>query len=78
MGIIDHIIDRAIWGEIFNGSAPKHPAKEEYYVQAAKQLNIDPPTFDKAEQSYKVIDSSKIIEQFDYKFKYLDPFEFPL
>lgn len=78
MGMIDYVINRSIWGEIFNGSAPNHPTKKEYYTFAAKKLNIDPPSFDEKKQSYKIIDSSKIIEEFDYKFNYSDPFDFPL
>lgn len=77
IGIIDSIINRSIWGETFNGSAPVHPTKKEYYTYAAEKLNVEPPTFNDKNQSYKIIDSKKISEQFDYTFKYSDPFDFP-
>lgn len=77
MGTIDFMINGSIWGEIFNASAPTHPAKEDYYVHAAKQLNVEPPTFKDESQSYKIIDSTKLIKEYGYSFKYLDPYIFP-
>jgi|SRR5690554_730399 len=78
MGIIDHIINNSIWGEIFNASTQEHPSKKEYYTYAAKQLNIDPPVFNDKSQSYKTINSDKLIKKFGYTFKYADPFDFPI
>lgn len=78
IGIIDHIIDNSIWGEIFNGSTAVHPTKKEYYTFAAKKLNIEPPTFDDKNNDYKIINGSKIVEQFGYSYKYNDPFDFPM
>ncbi|PWH85549.1 Rossmann-fold NAD(P)-binding domain-containing protein [Brumimicrobium oceani] len=77
IGIIDHIINNSIWGEVFNGSATVHPTKKEYYTFAAKQLNIEPPTFDGENKDYKIIDGNKIAEKFGYEYKYANPFDFP-
>ncbi len=78
IGIVDHILDRSIWGETFNGSAPIHPTKKEYYTYAAKELKIEPPKFDDKSIAFKIIDSNKIIEEFGYTFVHPDPFDFPL
>ena len=77
MGMIDYIIDRSIWGEIFNGSAPKHPTKKEYYTHAAQGLNIEPPTFELEKENSKTINSNKIIKEYGYVYTYADPFDFP-
>ena len=78
MGIIDHIIDSSIWGEIFNASAAKHPSKEEYYTFAAEKLKIEPPTFNSKPQAYKIIDGEKLVKKFGYSYAYDDPHSFPL
>lgn len=78
MGVINHIVDNEIWGESFNASAPIHPTKKEYYTQAANQLGIEPPKFIEDNKDYKIIDSSHLIEEYNYEFKYLDPLTFPL
>lgn len=77
MGIIDHVIIHSIWGEIFNASAPKHPLKKDYYKFSAHQLNLEPPVFNGVPKKFKIIDSSKLTRQFNYSFKYLDPYIFP-
>ena len=74
MGIIRQIIDQDRWGETFNACADQHPAKEDFYSTAAQRLGFDPPHFAATEDdSYKVVDSTKLREQLNYQFKHPDP-----
>ena len=74
--IIGQIMEQEAWGEVFNACADKHPAKEDFYGAAARQLGFDPPRFEATEEdSYKVVDSSKLKERLNYRFQYADPTE---
>lgn len=72
--IIVKILEQNVWGETFNACADEHPAKEDFYQEAAQQLGFDPPQFAATEEdAYKVVDSTKLKETLDYQFKYPDP-----
>lgn len=43
--LIMTILDRAYWGEIFNGVYPLHPKKRDYYTAEAKKRGIPPPKY---------------------------------
>lgn len=63
---------------IFNMVAPHHPIKKDIYFKNAREFNFSRPSFDiSARENYKIVDSRKIIETFDYQFKYPDPLNFP-
>ncbi len=74
IAIIMEILEKEVWGETFNACADAHPTKEEFYGEAARQLNFDPPQFAATEaDAYKVVDSSKLKEALNYQFKHPDP-----
>ena len=74
IAIITEILEQNVWGEVFNACADEHPAKEEFYGEAARQLNFDPPKFAAtAADAYKVVDSTKLRRMLNYRFKYPDP-----
>lgn len=76
IGIIQKIIEKEITGEIFNGVSDGHPPKKMYYPAAAKELEMEPPTFkeDKNEK-YKVVSNRKVKQMLNYKFKYPNPMD---
>jgi nucleoside-diphosphate-sugar epimerase len=70
IGIILKIIASDSWNETFNGVAPFHPSREEYYTQKAIEKNLTPPKFNHEKESFKkVISSAKIEMVLDYCFE---------
>jgi len=74
INIIRKIIEKNLWGQIYNACADMHPQRKDYYVNAAKNLGITPPDFiESDEYSYKIINSDKLKEELDYSYLYPDP-----
>ncbi len=71
IGMIKHIIQNGIWGETFNGAAPTHPAKMDFYDLASLKLNHKNANFVVEKNSYKVVNSEKIMN-YGYEFKHPD------
>lgn len=44
--IINHIIKKEAWGQIFNAAYPDHSPKEDYYTKIAKEKDLNIPNFD--------------------------------
>ena len=49
IGLVRFLADQAPWQNIYNGVAPWHPTKQEFYEQAAKEMQLPSPKF--AEES---------------------------
>lgn len=74
--LITQIIEKNIWGEVFNASSDKHPTRKEYYTKAANQIGLAPPSFIEEENvKFKLIVSEKIKNRLNYSFIYPDPME---
>jgi len=74
IGIIKAILEKQVWGEVFNACADHHPARKEFYSQAARMLNLEVPLFSNADESRnKVVNCDKIKAQLNYNFVYPDP-----
>jgi nucleoside-diphosphate-sugar epimerase len=74
IAIIIKILEQNTWGETFNACADEHPAKEDFYEEAARRLDFAAPQFAATEaDAYKVVDSSKLKETLSYRFKYPNP-----
>ncbi|MXO07377.1 NAD-dependent epimerase/dehydratase family protein [Flavobacterium sp. HBTb2-11-1] len=70
IGIIEEIIIQSKWNEIFNGVAPFHPTREEFYSQKAIKMNLPQPKFSSEKSNIKKLISSEKIEAIlSYKFK---------
>jgi|SRR6218665_180266 len=69
IGIIESIIMLECWDETFNGVAPFHPTRKEYYTQKALKLNLELPEFNEDKISIgKTILSDKAENLLKYKF----------
>ncbi|GAB5398507.1 MAG: epimerase [Aureisphaera sp.] len=64
------IIKRQAFGHIFNAVHPSHPSKSSYYIQKAKDLGLEPPTYapDLAEEQFKQVDSIHLKALLDFHF----------
>jgi nucleoside-diphosphate-sugar epimerase len=70
IGIIEEIINKSKWNEVFNAAAPFHPTRSEYYTQKAKEHNLMLPKFNSEKSNIKkTISSEKIENVFNYRFK---------
>lgn len=76
--LIAYVIEKELWGETFNGVAPKHPLRKEIYEKNARELGIDPPLSyaHEKENDQRIISGQKILEK-GFDFLYPDPLDFP-
>ena len=67
--IIHEIIDQNCWNTTFNACSNDHPTRKEFYTNARKSLNFDPPIFEENPQlRYKIISSKKLQAVLGYQF----------
>ena len=45
IGLLSYLADQAPWQSIYNGVAPWHPTKQDFYEQAAKEMQLPLPKF---------------------------------
>lgn len=71
IGILVEIIKQDKFGIIFNAVNPHHPLKEQYYINKAIALHLDPPSFSEEnnDEIYKTINSINVFEALEYSFK---------
>jgi nucleoside-diphosphate-sugar epimerase len=74
--IISEIIEKEIWGEIFNACSPGHPTKKDFYARAAKIGDLPKPMFVDRPENYKIVNSDKLIEKLGYTFNYPNPMDY--
>ncbi|KGO91400.1 SDR family oxidoreductase [Flavobacterium subsaxonicum] len=69
IGISLAIIDKEVWGEVFNGVMPNHPTREEYYCSQAKAMGLPLPKFNHSVPSVgKTIVTDKVVNVLGYTF----------
>lgn len=75
VGLTIRIIEGGHWGKVYNGAAPEHPLRKDFYKKAAQKAGLIPPSFadDEEPPSYKIVDGSKAREELDYSYAYPDP-----
>jgi len=76
IGIIRAIIDQQLWGETLNACCPEHPYKKEFYGRAAQISGLPEPLISAAKESYKIVDSSKLVRLLNYQFIYPSPMDY--
>jgi nucleoside-diphosphate-sugar epimerase len=71
VNILFKIIKQEAFGHLFNAVNPHHPKKADYYIQKAKELSLEPPTFATAssEEIFKQVDSENLKAVLGYGFK---------
>lgn len=76
IGIITAILDSDYWNETLNACCPEHPLKREFYGKAAEVSGLGLPGFTDDDGEYKIVDSTKLLNELDYKFKYRSPLDY--
>ena len=74
IGIIHCLIDQNASG-IYNGCAPDHPTREEFYTMAAQKAGLRPPEFLPQKTNWKIIVSERLESELNFKFKFPCPME---
>lgn len=73
LNILQQIIEKNIWGEVFNCCADTHPIKKDFYTQATQRAGKPLPDFSCADDdSYKIISNQKVKDVLGYEFVYPD------
>lgn len=69
IGIIEKIIEKDAWNQVFNGVNPQHPSRKDYYNGKASSLGLPLVGFDESKISVgKIIDNKKVEEILGYKY----------
>ncbi len=69
ISVIKEVIIQDAFGEVFNVCSNHHPTREEFYKNARKVLEKEPPVFDNSRPlKYKIINSEKIQKVLKYTF----------
>lgn len=76
IGILISVIEQEVWGETLNACSPEHPYKKDFYAQAAQISGLPEPLISDARESYKIVDSSKLIRLLNYRFVYPSPMDY--
>lgn len=71
--LIEKVIEKNAWNQIFNGCADTHPTRKEFYTRCSLDIGLKLPEFEEVGQiSQKVISNKKSKEYLDFKYKYGD------
>ncbi|MGD9931060.1 MAG: SDR family oxidoreductase [Mangrovibacterium sp.] len=76
IGIIREIIRQEVWGEVFNACCPEHPTRNAFYEKAAVVSGLPAPEFTDEPEPYKMVDSTKLVRQLNYRFLYHSPMDY--
>jgi len=76
VNIITEILEKEVWGEVFNATSPEHPTKAEFYARAAKISELPAPAFTGTPEPFKIVNSDKLREKLGYKFIYNSPMDY--
>lgn len=67
--IIEEIIEQNCFGETFNACSNHHPTRKDFYENARKTKNFEPPIFEENEDlNWKIISSEKLQKKLNYHF----------
>lgn len=75
--LINKGFTHSLLSTVYNIVAPEHPSKKEVILASAKKYNFVPPTHWVPKDSFqKIVNSTRIIQELDYTFKYPNPLSF--
>jgi nucleoside-diphosphate-sugar epimerase len=70
IGVILKILEKDLFGTVFNAVYPVYPPREKYYTEKAREAGLELPEFDAQSPSTgKIISASKLMRELDYEFQ---------
>ena len=75
VNIMLEVLRQQATNEIFNCVSDEHPTRRELYINAARQLDLEPPTFLDDDAPWKQISNRRLKEKLNYRFIYPDPMQ---
>ncbi len=69
IGIIQHLILDENASGVYNGCAPSHPSREEFYTLAASIEGLPQPQFISEKANWKIVSSVRLKSELNYSFK---------
>lgn len=71
--LIEKVIEKNAWKQIFNGCADTHPTRREFYTKCTLDIGLKLPEFEEVEKiNQKVISNKKSKEILDLNYQYSD------
>jgi nucleoside-diphosphate-sugar epimerase len=71
--LIEQIIAKQLWGEVFNGVTDTHPTKREFYTYMAQQIGADDPIFgEQVSHTTKWVSNQKVKQMLGFQFIHAD------
>jgi nucleoside-diphosphate-sugar epimerase len=79
VGLVDCLVEKQIWNDIFNLVAPQHPSRAEVYAQSAAATGYAPARLvePSGPKVFKVVSPARVLAATGYVFRYPDPRFFP-
>jgi nucleoside-diphosphate-sugar epimerase len=69
VGIAVKILEKQAFGRTYNACAPNHPAKMDFYTNAAKSTGLAEPNFIAEKKDWKIVESLNVPEFLGYEFE---------
>jgi len=71
--LIEKIIEKHSWNQIFNGCADTHPTRKEFYTKCTLDIGLENPVFEEVNETQKkIISNKKSKELLDFKYQFGD------
>lgn len=68
--MIQQLIENKNASGIYNGCAPSHPSRSEFYTLAAEIENMEPPHFIPEKKHWKIIESMRVENELGFEFEF--------
>ncbi|MFD2582091.1 SDR family oxidoreductase [Pedobacter vanadiisoli] len=69
VGVAVKLLEKQAFGRTYNACSPNHPAKMEFYTNAAKTTGLAEPDFIAEKKDWKIVESLNVPEFLGYEFE---------